>query len=1228
MKMSFLRILPLLTAFMCLPAAGFAQTEEEPMMVVKSNVYDVSGGAGVITLTLGATEDGYIDVDCGYGTMEYEIGQATLDSQSGTIKGTQITCNVSKDGIVRIYGDAGKIDVFSAAECYIREVQIDKLKNLEILDLSNNELSQLDLSGLSALQYINVSGNAFEAKPLVIGGNKPDLMILDMGRMTNLDPSFNLSDYPALVSFDAWANAGLTRLDPSGCPHLSKISIDSTPVETLDVTKNKELTILNISDTRIRNIDLSNNTYLTQFYCDHMSGTVNPDVKLEKLDVTKNPNLVYLFASGNGFTEIDVTKNTYLQDLYVNNNRLTSIDLSNNPNIINLSIRNNNFTFATLPLPKDEWYSYAYKQNTMDVAKSQKVGTVIDLSDKVLRQGTNTTAVLYKTNEATPNELTALGLDYYTYADGKVTLLKALSDSVYVAFSNDAFPESAASSYPLCTNKFKIKSEADYGKDDRALSFTAPVMSSDGTAVRFGLGIYGATAENPKKFYVDFGRGKEEFTATSEEAPATPNASAVTNSGNVTVYVPEGELVTAFDMEDVTLNSIDLTALRSLRTLRLVNTGMYGSDNIDLGWNSVLRSLVLTGNHFTSLNIRGVNDAYQKNLLGDIDLSNNGLTSVTLNDMRTIRNLNLSNNRLTELSLTGADNMLTLDVSDNMLETVNINYCTLMTRLDVAHNRISSIVMPATTSLKELHCEYNALDFLTLPVIDGLETYTFAPQNDIAIAKIGPGVDLSMYDIPEAATAYTWKKADGTPLLRDTEYTEENGVTHFLAPAVGNKVYCEMSNPRFDGLVLKTTQIEAAAMPTNVIATFVTEADQNGTLIMRAATDNTPIYIDWSGTEADLMEYQVGTSPTSFEVSSKKGATVRVYTYSDTNDMTVFSLNGISLQSIDVSRMNSLILFGAQNAGLTEDAIKLPESAGLKEMRLAGNNFSNLDLTRYTELYDLELSNNKFTEFDASVYPELQMLSLSNNRLTSFKADNSKMWHLDLAYNSLSELDLSKLPDMNQISLVGNRLSRIDVSKMTRLNVIYLDKNRFRPSTLPLNKFTLYTYANQEPLDITAENGVVDLSPEAVINGKNTVFRWFIDEPTFDAEGNLVGEELYINDEYLLDNGVTTFTNSVDNVMCVMTNDEFPRAYFYTKMINVTTGITGVTADGNTVTIGIEGNDVSVAAGKDVTVRLIGMDGAQQRAARTSGGTCTLHNVARGAYVLMVGGTAYKIAVK
>lgn len=1226
----FSRAVALLGLLLCLPFAGFAQTaEEEPIMVLKSNVI-TSAGSSTFTILLGGTEEGYIDVDCGYGPVEYELKVATLDSSTGALTGTLITCNVSPEATVKIYGDASKIDVLNASGCYLSEIEISKLINLDILDLSHNELNALDLSGFHALQSIDVSDNLFEESPLIIGGDKPGLAILDIGRISKLDESFNLSDYPALMSFDAWACKGLTQLDPTGCPELRKISIDGTMVKELDVTKNTKLSILNISETAIRNIDLSKNTYLQQFYADHMSGSVNTGVKLESLDVSKNPNLVYLFASGNDLSEIDVTKNAYLTDLYVNNNQLSSINLDNNKNLLNVSLRNNNLTYATLPLPNDEWLYYAYAQNTMKVARSQKVGTVLDFSDKVLRDGTVTTVALYKTNEANPGGATALGEEYYTYENGKVTLLKALSDSVYVAFANDAFPESAFGYYPLCTNKFMVKSEANYGADDKVLTFVAPVMSSEGTPIEFGLGIYGATPENPKTFYVDYGKGKIEYTATSEDAPASPNVTGeVTNSGTVTVYVPEGELVSAFDMENITLNSIDFSKAPALRTLRLVNAGIYGSENINLSWNRLLTELELTGNHFSSLNIRGLNDVYQKNLLHTINLSNNELKEVTLNDNRTIWHLNLSHNQLTQLPLKDADYFQTLDVSDNKLEAIDIVYCTQMTSLNVANNNISSIVLPTEMSLKEVHCENNALTFLTLPRLSGVaEDYTYAPQQSVEIAKIGPGCDLSRFNLEGSPTVFVWKKKDGAVLVKGTEYEEEDGKTRFLSSLIGTEVYCEMTNPLFEDLTLTTSAIEVAAMPTNVVASFTTTADQKGELVLRATENNTPIYIDWLGTGVELEEYLVGTDPTAFTVTSHKGANVRMFSYSETDNLTVLSMSGLSLSSLDVSKMKQLVCLGAGNAGLSD--VKWPASLGLAEVHLGGNNFSKIDLTQYTELHTLTLDNNKFATFDASVYPKMQILALSGNQLTSFKGKNNELWSLSLSNNALSDIDLSGMPALHQLFLSGNQFSHIDVSALSKLRVLYLDKNRFKFSTLPLdNGYALYTYGNQEPLAVEVVEGKVDLSSEAVINDVETVYRWFVDVPTYDEAGELVGEELYVDDEYLLNNGVTTFTRPVDNVMCVLTNSLFPNAVLYTPLIDVkTVGIDHVMADGNRVSIELAPHCITVTATTDVPVKLVALNGTLVRSAAVADGRCVLTDVASGAYVVMVGNTAYKVFVK
>lgn len=1218
------RFASLLAAMALMPIVASGQSEE-PIITLKTNINEATNGTTALQFVIGASEDGYIDIDAGFGSMEYEITQAVLDTQTGTFSGTNISCNVSDEGIVKIYGDADKIDLLTASGSYITEIDLSKVSNIQILDLSNNELQALDLRNLSQLRYLSVSNNPFDVSPLVIGGNKPKLLILDMGRITNMDQSFNLTDYPSLMSFNAWANSALHNVDPSKCPLLRQLSIDSCPVESLDVSHNEQLTVLNISETLITSIDLTNNAYLNELYCDNMSGSVNSAGKLKSLDVTNNLNLMRLFASGNGFTTLDVTKNVYLTDLYINYNNLSDIDLSNNTNLYNVSIRNNNFTYATLPLPLDTWNYYDYKQNDIPVAKTFKEGDVLDLSDKVLRDGTVTTAQLYKTSATDPNALEALGEEYFTYADGKVTLHKALSDSVYMAYANDAFPETALGGSPLRTTKFKVKTEEDFGKDDLAISASVEINESE--LYSMTVGVHGASPENPKKVTVVVGNKKFTFDVTSS-APLDHNIDFADCSGNkLEVYVPEGETVSKFVLNGCKVESIDLSASHSLSYLQLSNCHI---SNIDLSWNCSLRHLDLSGNDLTTINLRGINGAYEKNQLTDINLSNNQLTSVKLNDMFAIHHLNLAHNNLAEMSLKDADNMLSLNLSYNQLSSVNLSYCTLLTDLDISHNKISSIALPEEISLVSVNCAYNALDFSTLPVIEGIADYKFAPQNDIAIPEIGPGCNLTKYNL-DNATAFIWKKTDGTPLVVGTDVNGEGGVAHFLEPIVGEKVFCEMTNPKFPDLVLKTSVIEAAAMPTNVIAEFVTTARESGNLILRTSGESTFLYIDWSGTEADLQEYAVDGNVVTYQVASVPGATARVYSYSDNVPLIVFNLMGLHLESMNAAKLSNLSLFGVQNAGLADEDIILPQSPELIELRLNGNNFSNIDLTCYPKLFDLAIGNNNFSSFDASKYPLLGILSISNCGMTSFTANNPNLWSLDLSRNKLTDVDFSGVPDMYQLSLSHNQFSSVDLSPLTHLNVLYVDDNLFRISTLPLNKYGMYTYANQAPLQPEIVDGVVDLSADASVNGKATVYRWFIDVPSVDEAGNLVGEELFIDDEYTLDNGVTTFLATFEDVMCVMTNEEFPKAYFYTVLMDITSvgAVDNISVDKADISVYADGSDIRVNAPAQAPVALVGLNGALLRKAVVGDdGSCSLSNVSAGAYIVTIGRYAYKVIVK
>ena len=97
----------LLTAAASLPLS--AQTQE-PMMTFHTQRYDMVGAENVFSIALGAIEDTYVDIDFGFGPVEYKIGSADFDVNTGEINGTIISGQVSEDGIVKIYGNPLAID--------------------------------------------------------------------------------------------------------------------------------------------------------------------------------------------------------------------------------------------------------------------------------------------------------------------------------------------------------------------------------------------------------------------------------------------------------------------------------------------------------------------------------------------------------------------------------------------------------------------------------------------------------------------------------------------------------------------------------------------------------------------------------------------------------------------------------------------------------------------------------------------------------------------------------------------------------------------------------------------------------------------------------------------------------------------------------------------------------------------------------------------------------------
>ncbi|MFR7349040.1 stalk domain-containing protein [Peptoniphilus sp.] len=107
-------------------------------------------------------------------------------------------------------------------------------------------------------------------------------------------------------------------------------------IKELDLSNNTALTQLNCSNNQLTELDLSNNIALTELRCG-----LNP---LKELNLSNNTALIELYCYNNQLTNLDLSNNTVLKKLYCYNNHLTYLDINNNKALAELNCGNNQLT--------------------------------------------------------------------------------------------------------------------------------------------------------------------------------------------------------------------------------------------------------------------------------------------------------------------------------------------------------------------------------------------------------------------------------------------------------------------------------------------------------------------------------------------------------------------------------------------------------------------------------------------------------------------------------------------------------------------------------------------------------------------------------------------------------------------------------------------------------------------------------------------------------------------
>lgn len=258
-----------------------------------------------------------------------------------------------------------RLDVSNCPNLFLVSAFYDELKSIDLSGCSslyflwvcyNKDLRQIDLSGLSELGALALSGNGlesldFSSNPHIteIDCSNNSLTALDVSMLSELQrlrcenqdwemPNSNriseidLSHNPMLAEFACY-NADVSAVDLSGCTSLQILNADNCPLNELDISDCSMLSVLSICGTNVSEIDLTSSGSMTTIA---LAGCPMSQATVEQC-VYNHPEVTVLDLGRMGLTSFDGSLFNQLDELYLNDNSFTELSISAcNINVENL----------------------------------------------------------------------------------------------------------------------------------------------------------------------------------------------------------------------------------------------------------------------------------------------------------------------------------------------------------------------------------------------------------------------------------------------------------------------------------------------------------------------------------------------------------------------------------------------------------------------------------------------------------------------------------------------------------------------------------------------------------------------------------------------------------------------------------------------------------------------------------------------------------------------------
>lgn len=545
--------------------------------------------------------------------------------------------------------------------------------------------------------------------------------------------------------------------------------------------------------------------------------------------------------------------------------------------------------------------------------------------------------------------------------------------------------------------------------------------------------------------------------------------------------------------------------------------------------------------------IKGINVS-QLAGLKELVLDNNNIGSLDISKCVALTSLRASDNRLTSLIFGENPNLKTVTVSNNF----NVTSGSLNS--GAGNNQVLAADWSKLPELSSLNVAANLYSELGWS-----DTFDISKNTKLATLNIN-GCGISELDL----TPFTSLKT----LNAQWNSLEKADLSGMVA------------NGAFPSLTLSTTAItvgQSEVWPRMLFSFIVAPEAAGKTMTLNiSTTDKQSVQVDWgNGTLSNPVETKNYETDWEYGTPTGKVAGTNVTVYgSNPSTINVLDLAwdkeagaATKILSANLSKLSGIDeLILASNA-LT--SLDLTGNAALTKLHINGNNISdirfpeNCALTRIEAQNTAEAGENDLFKVDLSKATKLNYLLINfnnkNAEATTINLENNTELATLMATDcNLETIDVSKLAKLAQLTVNNNNLETVDVSHMgekgrlfamnnkisslvlpAKLATLNISNNKLTFETLPSTSIaTNYTYNNQKPMVVTAAEGKVDLSSQAMVDNVETVYVW--------TSGT---EEIK---DFSVMNGLFTFTKSAEKAVCTMTNAMLPKLSLTTVPVDIT----------------------------------------------------------------------------